>query len=518
MTAISVRPRPEPSAHPSAEAWPVSGRRRIVVVPSRALDRWHEPPAETQAYEERLLTFLLELRDPHLEITFVSSLPIDSATVDYHLSMLPAPARGSARRRLDLVAVGDGYGDVRPLSERLLERGSVLAQIRRTISMSQPAWLVPYNSTAAEQEVARALGVPVYGSDPAHEHFGTKSGARALFARAGVAHPLGVERIRSVTDAVRAIGRLRDVKPEIGQLVVKLDRGVSGEGNATIDLADLPPPRTIGVDRLVEGRVRAAAPEMASVGASDFLGRLAARGGVVEERITGIELRSPSVQLEITPAARVDVIATHDQILGGRSGQQYLGCRFPADPAYAVEISVLASRAAEQLAAVGVIGRLGIDFVVARQSGRWQPFAIEVNLRLGGTTHPQQTLVCLTGGTYDAGEASFITPSGEPRHYVASDHLETAGLGRLGRDGMLAAARRRRLTWDEQRGTGAIFHMLGSAEQLGRAGVTAIAESAQAADGVYRSVREALNEAGRQAPSSPGSSGRMAASSRCLAA
>ncbi len=507
-----VRSRREPSAHPSAEAWPLTGRRRIVVLPSRALDRWHEPAAETRAYEERLLSFLLELRDPHLEITFVSSMPISSATVDYQLSMLSGAARGSARRRLDLVDVGGGDdGDARPLSERLLERGSVLAQIRRTIPASRRAWLIPYNSTAAEQDVAHALSIPVYGADPAHEHLGTKSGARALFAQAGVRHPLGAEHVRSVTDAVRAIGRLRDVKPELSQLIVKLDRGVSGEGNAIIDLANLPAPRTLGVDQLVERRVRAIVPEVASVGAANFLDKLAAQGGVLEERITGIEIRSPSVALEITPAGRVEVVGTHDQILGGRSGQQYLGCRFPADPAYAVAISVLGRRMGERLAAVGVIGRLGIDFVVARQPGRWQPFAIELNLRMGGTTHPQQTLACLTGGAYDAERAIFVTPSGDPRHYVATDHLETPGLGRLEADGLLATARRQRLTWNGQRRTGAVFHMLGSVGQLGRAGVTAIAESAEAADSVYRSVEAALNQAGRRRLVSPSSQGRAAA-------
>ena len=506
---VSVRSRPEPSAHPSAEAWLPTGRRRIVVLPSRALDRWHEPAAETQAYEERLLSFLLELRDPDLEITFISSMPIASATVDYYLSMLPPATRGSARRRLDLVAVGAGHAS--SLSARLLERGSVLAQIRRTIPGSRRACLVPYNSTASEQDVADALAIPVYGPDPAHEHLGTKSGARALFAQAGVRHPLGAEHVRSVTDAVRSIGRLRDVKPGLGQLILKLDRGVSGEGNAVIDLAHLPAPRTVGVDQLIEGRVRAAVPEMVSVTAADFLDKLAASGGVLEERITGVEIRSPSVQLEITPAGRVEVIATHDQILGGRSGQQYLGCRFPADPAYAVAISVLARRIAQRLAAVGVIGRLGIDFVVARQPGRWQPFAIELNLRMGGTTHPHQTLVCLTGGAYDAERATFNMPSGEPRHYVANDHLETPELGRLGAHGLLAAARRQRLTWDARHGTGAVFHMLGPVGQLGRAGVTAIAETAEAADRVYESVEEALEEARRRRPVSLSGHGRAAA-------
>ena len=85
------------------------------------------------------------------------------------------------------------------------------------------------------------------------------------------------------------------------------------------------------------------------------------------------------------------------------------------------------------------------------------------------------------------------------------------GLGRLGADGLLAAARRQRLTWDRQRGTGAVFHMLGSVGQLGRVGVTAIAESAQGADSVYQSVEAALDRAGRRRLVSPPSRGRAAA-------
>src|SRR5438874_1005974 len=76
-----VTGRPRPTAHPSTEAWrsvqfsrlqmrmttieAAAGvtreRRSVVVVPSRQIDRWHEPPAETEAYEERLLSSLLEL-------------------------------------------------------------------------------------------------------------------------------------------------------------------------------------------------------------------------------------------------------------------------------------------------------------------------------------------------------------------------------------------------------------------------------------------------------------------------
>jgi hypothetical protein len=125
-----------------------------------------------------MLGFLFELRDPHVEITYVSALPVASATVEYHLSMLPTRVAGAARQRLDLVALGDH--DPRPLSDRLLERRPVLEQIGRTIRPSHEAWLVPYTSTVAEQDLGRALGIPVYGPDPMHAHLGTKSGVPVL--------------------------------------------------------------------------------------------------------------------------------------------------------------------------------------------------------------------------------------------------------------------------------------------------------------------------------------------------
>ena len=83
--------------------------------------------------------------------------------------------------------------------------------------------------------------------------------------------------------------------------------------------------------------------------------------------------------------------------------QRYLGCRFPAEPAYARAITESARRVGALLAEAGARGRAGIDFVVARDAtGVWHAYAIEVNLRNGGTTHPLAALELLSGGAYDA--------------------------------------------------------------------------------------------------------------------
>ena len=52
-----------------------------------------------------------------------------------------------------------------------------------------------------------------------------------------------------------------------------------------------------------------------------------------------------------------------------------------------------AIRIGERLATEGALGRFALDFVVKRDdAGDWSAYAIELNLRKGGTTHPFLTL------------------------------------------------------------------------------------------------------------------------------
>ena len=96
------------------------------------------------------------------------------------------------------------------------------------------------------------------------------------------------------------------------------------------------------------------------------------------------------------------MLATHDQVLGGDNGQVYIGCRFPADPAYAAELARYGDAVGRELAARGCVGRVSVDFMAARTGRRpWRLTALEVNLRKGGTTHPYSALRNLVPGHYD---------------------------------------------------------------------------------------------------------------------
>jgi hypothetical protein len=464
----------------------------IVVVPSISLDFEGAYGATLQAYEERFLFVLFLLRQPRARLVYVTSQAINPSVVDYYLDLLPGVISSHARKRLFLVSPLDGSS--RPLSQKVLERPRLLRRLRELILDPNRAHLVPYNTTDLERDLALELGIPMYGADPRLFHLGTKTGCRRLFAEEGVQHPAGYEDLSSVADLVDAVARMRAGKPAIEQVLVKLNEGVSGEGNALVDLTGLPEPGSPGEAAAVEERVRAMRFEIASATFPVYEAKLEERGGIVEERIVGDEIRSPSVQLRVTPLGKVELLSTHDQLLGGPSGQSYLGCRFPADPEYAVAITREAAKIGERVAREGVIGRFALDFVTVRRDGGWEPYAIELNLRKGGTTHPFLTLQFLTDGSYDPDAGVFTAPSGRQKCFVASDHVENDAYRGLTPDDLFDIVARRGLHFDQSRQTGVVFHMLAGLAEHGHVGLTAVGDSPEDADEAYRRAVAVLDE------------------------
>jgi hypothetical protein len=470
----------------------------IVVVPSMSIDAI-DSGAVIQAYEERFLFLLLLLRQPRARLIYVTSRTILPNIVDYYLDLLPGVIPSHARQRLFLPSPMDG--SVRPLSEKLLERPRLIERIRSLIMDPDHAHLVPFNTTNREKELALKLGIPMYGADPKFFPLGTKSGCRKIFMEENVPHPVGRENIGSKQELVDAIVQMRTTKPSLRQVMVKLNEGVSGEGNAVIDLTGLPLPGDSKGQAILDRRLRSMQFESQGVTYESYMKKLRERQGVVEERIMGEEFRSPSVQLRVTPLGKVELLSTHDQLLGGPSGQSYLGCVFPADTAYAGLITQEAAKVGRRLAKEGVIGRFALDFVVVRsENRRWNPYAIEINLRKGGTTHPFLTLQFLTDGAYDPETAIFTAPNGQPKFFVASDHVESPRYRTLTPDDLFDIVVRHDLHFDQTRQTGVVFHMMSALGELGRTGLTAVGNSHRDAKATYDRAIAVLDEETREEP------------------
>ena len=470
----------------------------IVVIPSITLDILEGSAISMQPYEERYLFLLLLLRQPRARMIYVTSQPILPSVIDYYLDLLPGVIPSHARPRLFTVPVLDGGPE--PLSVKLLRRPRLMERIRALIPDPDRAHLVPYNTTELERDLAVRLGIPMYGSDPRYFHLGTKSGCRRIFEEEGVAHPLGIEDLDGIESAIDAIVDLRARKPAIAEVMVKLNEGTSGEGNALVDLSDVPEPGSNGERDAVARAVEAMQFELPDATYPVYADKLAERGGVIEERIQGRDFKSPSVQLRATPLGKVELLSTHDQLLGGPTGQSYLGCVFPADTGYAPAITREAAKVGERLAKEGVIGRFALDFVTVRnEAGEWEHYAIEINLRKGGTTHPFLTLQFLTDGTYDPETAIFTAPSGTQKCFVASDHVQSPMYRGLTPDDLFDIVVRHGLHFDQSRQTGVVFHMMAALTESGDVGMTAVGNTAEEARSIYERAVAVLDEEAEEA-------------------
>ena len=463
----------------------------VLVVPS--ISGSGPSPALSQAFEERFLFLLLLLRQPRLRMIYVTSMPVNPRIIEYYLALLPGVIPSHALARLTLVSVDDASR--RPLSQKLLERPRLLTRIAAHIPNRARCHLIPYTTTRLERDLALTLGVPMYGPDPRLAELGSKSGCRRLFAECEVDHPLGAEDLHSLDDVTDAIAAMVEQRPAIRGVIIKTNEGAAGAGNASVDLSGVRDLPVAEQRRAIAARVQSLQLESGSVSFDQYVATFEQGGGVVEERIVGERLASPSVQLRVRPDGSVELLSTHDQLLGGTTGQTYLGCLFPADPAYSRLISGPAQRIGERLAAAGALGRFAIDFVVVEdEPHRWSAYAIELNLRRGGTTHPFLTLQFLTDGRYDGPSGRFVTREGREKHLVATDHLESEELRALSVDDLFDTVARHGLHFDQLTQAGVVFHMISSLSECGRVGMTAVGDSRDEAMATYRRAERILVE------------------------
>ena len=92
----------------------------------------------------------------------------------------------------------------------------------------------------------------------------------------------------------------------------------------------------------------------------------------------------------------------------------------------------------------------------------------------------------LTDGTYDADAGVFATRSGHPKCFVASDDVESPRYRTLTHDDLFDIAMRHRLHFDPSRHAGVVFHMMSSLGDRGRFGLTAVADTHDDAEALYR--------------------------------
>lgn len=465
--------------------------KTIVVIPSLSLDQEMLTKIDAAIYyEERLLCLLMLLRMPRTTVIYVSSMPVDPVIIDYYLHLLPGITGYHARERLTLMSCYDA--SAKPLTEKILQRPRLVDRIKQAIPTGNVAHIACFNATALERTLAVHLDIPIYGCDPSLVYLGTKSGSRSTFIKAGVATPPGLENLTCYDDIVHAVAGIKEIYPEIKKAVIKLNDGFSGDGNAILKY----PENMLGsamYNWVHNNLYEAIVPVAKDLSVEFFLKKFLLMEGTVEAFVDGEEKTSPSVQCRINPLGEIDIISTHDQLLSGDNDQVFAGAHFPANKNYSVQIAAIAKTIALALKNEGVLGRFGIDFISIKENNTWKHYAIEINLRKGGTTHPFLMLQFLTNGIYDETTGIFKTPNGQELYYFASDNVQNDAYKGLTPHDLINIAMFHGLHFDGASQKGVVFHMIGALSQYGKMGMVCIGSSPQEAYSFYIKTIEVLN-------------------------
>ena len=139
------------------------------------------------------------------------------------------------------------------------------------------------------------------------------------------------------------------------------------------------------------------------------------------------------------------------------------------------------------------MGRFAVDFISVKEEDSWKHYAIEINLRKGGTTHPYILLQFLTDGDYDHENGLYLTANRQTRYYFCSDNLRSDKYIGITPPDLIDIAMMNQLHYDGTSQEGVMFHLIGALSQYGKLGVVCIGSTPERAKNFYEQTVKVLD-------------------------
>ncbi len=255
-----------------------------------------------------------------------------------------------------------------------------------------------YNATSDEDEFSRKIKLPSSFNCSVSQKYGTKSGFRRLCKMLGINVARGVEGVSSIDDAIKIVDDIFADGYE--KLAIKIDEGISGAGNTIIDKEEF--------SRLNSAEKRSVIDQ-----AMNKLTQAGEHSAAVFEGWISNVVASPSVQIEVFPDGKYEIVSMHDQLLEG-DAQWYIGCVYPPSSINDEQSKRLKRDVkiiVDQLSKEGYYGFLGLDTIINRDG---DIYWVEANARKTGTFYPKTIAERLNRGSL------------KDVYYVATDLINPA--------------------------------------------------------------------------------------------
>ena len=375
-------------------------------------------------YEERLLFLLIRLRNPRARMVYVTSQPVHPMILEYYFQFLAGIPASHARARLTLLCAHDA--SPRSLTEKILERPRLLQRIRDGIVDTEPRLPHRLQLHAAGAQAGRAARHPAERRRPEPHPPGHEVGQPQGVPRGGRRPAEGIEDLRTEHEVENALRRAaRAQRPRHPARGGQAERQLLGRGQRA-----LPLPRGRRRARRCRRRCSSLEFSVPTETPEVYFDKFARMGGIVEEFIEAPEKDSPSRAAARQPARRG----------GRRSRPTTRSSAAPAARSSSAAASPPTTTTGCRSQEAGAPHRHGAGQPrrgqplrgglpgLARSDGQteWKLAALEINLRMGGTTHPYLALQFLTGGQLDHATGLFLLAD-RPRQVLPRDRQPEVG-------------------------------------------------------------------------------------------
>jgi len=462
-------------------------------------------------YEEKFLFFLFSLRFSRTRIIYVTSRALPEYLINYYLDIISDDVKEKKDMRRRFIVINLHNLERKPVAHKLLKSPRAIRKIESYIFDYKTTYIRCYNSTDYEKKVSLKLGVPLYGVDSKLFYYGTKSGSVHSFKKTKVPCIDGFIHLETREELIEALAKLIHRHPHQSKIIIKIEDFPAGEGNVIFSIDKL---RRLNKEELAGfTKIKKAVGKFLSkcceqseklphkkfsyyfLTIEKYFQQFEKDGGIVELYLDAEEKYSPSCQVRILPNRNIKILSTHDQVLAGKFKTEFAGCYFPARKEYRREITNYAYRVAKYLAKKGVIGRFAVDFLAVRNKSKekFKLFAIEINLRKGGTTHPYELTRSATGALYSR-KTGLLSVGKNNIYYYASDNIRNKKWVGKSPKRLVEILKNKGLSFNRITKKGVIVHLFSILKEDGRFGATFIATSPKGVDKLYQKTLNILNK------------------------
>ncbi|CAL9697459.1 unnamed protein product [Knipowitschia caucasica] len=505
-----------------------ASKRTIIHVPSLGYSQnQRRSLRDFEMVQNMQIGRLCEIRDENVEVIYVCPVHLDEDTLQYYTRLLTwnrtegapssIPQNSLSKSRFMILtpeAVDYFPSHTMCLSSLLSHSPCSLQRIRHLIR-GKSSFLVPGAVHVDDLAVADALGVPLMGPEPAAAQlYGTRSGARKMFAAAAVEMPPGVEDVYSLHQLHECLAELLVQNLDVTLWLFKTDRD-PGE-TAVCDVRHMksfawalsqrqrhgPDAwRSPAIQETVVLRFLEEVPLWLSTHAcpaktsthftwTGFLQTFLREGGVVQAYPPSYS-SWVTVDLLLEPDGRVSMLSCGDQLLSS-DGLDFLGSCVPQRSLSPDSLGSLCTRVGRACLQKGLVGHVSLDLVSFTQGASKEHKMWALDLHLSYSDHLAMTQMLLhnTQGTLrcqnafevpmpNTGESAPKTFT-EKRYAVLSSKLVHANLSMLYRPVFFQMCKVRGIGFNSQKKQGTQFALYDCSVRR-RIGMIAVSESPEGA-------------------------------------